>query len=332
MSHQISIPKSELKNLYEKGKLTTYEIADIYNCCQATAWKRLRQFGIKARFPWNVIDLPKKKLEDLYIKKKLSTWKIEKQYGYPRSTVHRKLCEYKIRRRNRAESHIIYPRKNFDGNKTDKAYLIGFAIGDLRARKIYPNSETVLVDCGSTKKEQIDLILKLFKPYGRVWVSKLNKKGHIQIQCSLNESFNFLLEKRNKIDGWILNNKEYFSAWLAGFTDAEGSICILSSGQAVYSLGNYNKIILNQIHDKLLELGIECRSPFISSKKGYIGKDGYVRNGDYWILSLIRKKFLLKLFDTIGHYLKHRKRRSDMKKAKVNIKLRNKKYGNINMN
>jgi hypothetical protein len=328
----IKISKIELKELYINRKLTTYEIADIYKCCQATIWKRLHWFNIKARFPWNTVNLPKGKLENLYVKKRFSTWKIEEKLGISRGTVYRKLFNYGIKRRNRAESHIIYLRKNFDGNKIDKAYLIGFAMGDLRVRKIYPHSETIHVDCGSTKKEQIDLILKLFKPYGKVWISKPNKKGNIQIECFLNETFKFLLKKRILMDKWIFNSKKCFMAFLAGFTDAEGCFSITNKGLAFYSLGNYNKAVLYQIYKKFLQFRIECRAPFISSKKGYVNKNGYVHNGDYWILSIIRKKFLLKLFNMIGPYLKHRKRINDMERAKENIRIRNIKFGNLKMN
>ena|SRR3989338_7552051 len=38
---KLKITKKELKDLYEKQKLSTFEIAERYNCCQATIWKRL---------------------------------------------------------------------------------------------------------------------------------------------------------------------------------------------------------------------------------------------------------------------------------------------------
>jgi len=328
----IEIPKNKLEQLYEKKKLTTYEIADIYNCCQATAWKRLRQFNFKARFPWNAVNLPKKKLEYFYIKRKLSTWAIEEKLRIPRSTIHRKLLEYKIKRRSRAESHIIYPRKNFSGNKLEKAYLIGFTMGDLRTRKIYPNSETIHVDCGSTKEEQISLVSKLFKPYGRIWISKPNKQGAIQIECFLNQSFDFLLKKRILMDKWILKNKKYFSAFLAGFTDAEGCISISKQKRAFYSLGNYNIKLLNEIRNRLIGFEIKCPQIIQSrSHKGYISKEGYVNKNFYWSLVINRKFYLLKLFDLIYPYLKHAAKIKGVERARKNIKIRNKKFGNINM-
>ena len=135
-----------------------------------------------------------------------------------------------------------------------QAYLIGFRIGDLRVRKFYKNSETIHVDCGSTRREQIELVEKLFDKYGRVWISKPNKKGVIQVECFLNNSFEFLLKiDQNSIPSWIMNNKLYFANFLAGFTDAEGSIFI-SQNKAFYALGNYNLKLLRQMKKSLMLL------------------------------------------------------------------------------
>jgi len=327
---KIEVSREELKYFYEKKELTTYQIADVFDCCQATIWKRLHEFNIKPRFPWNVIDLPKEKLYDLYVRKKLSTWAIEKQYGYSRGTVHRKLIEYGIRTRNRAQSHIIFPRQDFRGNETDKAYLVGFAMGDLRTRKIYPNSETILVDCASTKNEQIELIVKLFKSYGKVWVSKPNRRGAVQAECRLNLSFDFLLKKRNLIDKWILKNKNYFAAFLAGFTDAEGCISISRQEAAYYSLGNYNKRLLKQIRGYLQQEKIHCHKLCESKTKGRLCFGKYYHNQNYWTFGVRRKKSLMLLFDLIGPHLQHAAKKKAMKVAKENIILRNKKFGYIN--
>lgn len=333
MPNLIFIPKNELKNLYEEKKLTTYEIADIYNCCQGTIWEKLEEYGIK-RLPngRRSFVISKSKLKNLYIKQRLSSRKIAKIYGCAYSTIDYKIREYGFPVKTLAAAHITTPRKNFDGNKTDRAYLIGFAMGDLRVRKVYPNSETILIDCGSSKKEQIKLISKLFKPYGRVWIGRPNRKGHIQIECAVNFSFDFLLRKRILMDQWILKNKKYFAAFLAGFTDAEGCISITNKGLAFYSLGNYNSQLLSQIHNQLQKIGIICPKLTEGKTRGYIGKEGYANNQNYWSLRLNRKIHLLKLFDLISPYLRHLAKIRGLQKAKQNIKLRNKKYGNINMN
>src|SRR4030042_2323456 len=212
----ILINRKEPIDLYESRKKTSYEIAKIYNCCQATGWKRLKQCGIKC-LPngRKSIIVPKLRLADLYLKKRLSSREIAKFYNCAYSTIDTKIRKYGFQTRNISEAHIIYGRKDFDGSNAEKAYLIGFAMGDLRVRKNGENSETIHIDCGSTKKAQIDLIFSLFKPYGRIWISKPNKIGATQIECFLNKSLNFLLKKRILADSWIMKNKEYFlSFWL----------------------------------------------------------------------------------------------------------------------
>lgn len=322
----IELPKNELRGLYEKKKLTTHEIADIYNCCQATIWKRLKEYGIKC-FPSGrrFLNIPRSRLKNLYINQRLSSRKIAKLYQCAYSAIDNKIKKYDFSRRNLAESHVIYPRKNFNGNLANKAYLIGFAMGDLRVRKRSLNSETINIDCGSTKKEQIDLIARLFKSYGRVWISKPNKRGATQVECLLNESFNFLLKKRNLIDPWILRKNQYFWAFLAGFTDAEGCIAI-SNNRAYYSLGNYNKNLLTQIRNYLIQDKIYCSKLIESKTKGKLCFNKYFHNQNYWQFQIHKKDSLLTLFRLIGSYLKHSKKRGDMKRAKQNIILRNRKF------
>ena len=325
---KIEISKEELEKLYLINKLNTYEIADIYGTCQATIWKRLKQYNIERRNTHELNSkIPSKEfLEKYYLNKRLSTWEIEKRYGYSRSTVHRKLREYGMIR-NRAIAHMIYQKNDFSGNLREKAYLIGFRLGDLRVRKIWENSETIHVDCGSTIKEQIELIKNLFKDYGQVWISKLNKRGKVQIECYLNRTFEFLLSK--KIPEDLLKDKENFFAFLAGFTDAEGTIGI-SKGMAYYSVVNQNKKYLNYIRNKLINIGIECPKMYLGSEKGTPRIEGdktYYSNKDCWFLRLNKKSFLYEFLLKIEPYLKHPKKVKNLRLAKNNILERNRKFG-----
>lgn len=270
------------------------------------------------------INFSREELEDLYINQRLSTWKIAEILHYARSTIYSKIIKFEIPIRNRAEAHILYSRKNFSENLIEKAYLIGFRIGDLRVRKFYKNSETIKLDCASTKVEQISLLKKLFFPYGRVWISKPNKKGAIQIECFLNTSFEFLLTKNPA--KWIFRNKQYFFSFLAGFTDAEGSI-FLSNNQAKYALGNYDIKLLELIQFCLEKYRIPSPKIKYSKRQGLIASHGYRYNHDYWILSISRKADMLKLFNLINPYLKHENRIKQMKIAIENIDERNRLYG-----
>lgn len=271
-----------------------------------------------------ILNIPLSDLKELYLVQKLSPRKIAKIYNCAYSTIDYKIHQAKLPTRNLAEAHVIYPRINFSDDLIEKAYLIGFRIGDLRVRKIYKNSETILVDCASTKSEQIELISKLFSKYGRVWTSHPNQVGRVQIQCHLNLSFNFLLS--SKLEGWIINNKEYFFSFLAGFTDADGSIFI-ANGQATYSLGNYNIALLKEIKFYLEFYGISSRKITFSDRKGLLASHGYRYNSDYWTLAISRKKNLIMLFEFFSRYLKHENRIKQMNEAISNIQKRNKLYG-----
>ena len=319
MSKRVEISKRLLKQLYEKEGFNTFQIADKLKCCQATIWKRLKKYGIKPRLPGvERANLSKEKLEELYLNKKLSTWEIEKKLSIPRGTIHRKLKEFDIKTRDRADSHIIFFRKDFSGNLIEKAYLIGFRLGDLGVRKVYPNSKTILVASGSTIKEQIDLIKRLFERYGRIWIKDSNSKTNIQ--AYLNESFNFLLSK--ECPDWILNNKSTFFSFLAGFSDAEGNIGVYNK-MARFSLGNYNKELLFNIYKTLNKYGIRCNKPISDKRKGKFNCEGYKYANNYWHLKICNKNDLLILFTELKPYIKHKNKIKALNSAMENIKLRN---------
>ncbi len=326
---RVAINKKTLEGLYIKDRLTTYQIAELYVCCQATIWKMLKKYGIKRRNPYELNSrIPSKAfLKKLYITQGMSTWGIERVHGYCRSTLHRNLRKYGMIR-NRAQSHMTYPRKDFSGDLIEKAYLIGFRLGDLRVRKKWENSETIHVDCASSIKEQIELIKRLFSPYGHVWISKPNKEGNIQIECSLNLSFGFLLDYY--IPKGLLRDKKQFFAFLAGFTDAEGCISINNKNQAWYSLTNQDKELLKIIRGKLINLGIDCPNLNLNSKKGAPRVDGekvYYSNKDCWMVTISKKANMYQLLVSIEPYLKHGKKVKNLKLCKANIIERNRRFG-----
>ncbi len=307
-------------NLYEKQKLNTYQIAKKFNCCQTTIWKKLIKFNIPRRKPYKLnSNVPSKnQLIEYYLNKKLSTWQIEKSYGFSRGTIHRKLKEFNIKTRDRADSHIINFRKNFSGDLIEKAYLIGFRIGDLGVRKIYPNSKTISVASGSTIKNQIILIKNLFKDYGKINIQK-TKKGKFNIQIALNETFNFLLE--HNPPRWVFDNKNYFFSFLAGFSDAEGSIKVYNN-LAQYSLGNYNYTLLTLIRNNLIKYKINCNKIIVDKRKGKKNNQGYVYRDNYSSLRLGSKKELPALLLELSKYMKHLDKIKDLNIAINNLNKR----------
>lgn len=276
--------------------------------------------------------LDKKTLENLYITKRLDSYAIAKILKCSPSHIRDNLREFSIKTRSVQEAKSLmkprYKRTNFNGSANEKSYLIGFRLGDLHISKTHPNSPTIRASCNTTKKDQLDLISKLFSGYGYVSKYPRDKNGAIAIRCFINNSFDFLLKKEDKIDEWILRNKSCFMSFLAGYADAEATFCICG-GDGVFSLKTQDKNILWQIYERLNRLGILCKAPGMFRPAGYVDKRGIKNNKDAWILTIYRKDSLLKLIKFLDPELKHKKRRLDMEKVKKNIIRRNILYNNM---
>lgn len=312
------LPLNEILHLYSDKKMSSSKIAEKYGCCKATVLKRLRAANAELREPGVAkLETSDEELKGLYLEKKLSTWKIAKLLKCGRSTIHRKIAKMGFSR-DIAASHVKYPRKPFSGNEAEKAYLLGFAIGDLRVRKVGSGSKTIKIDCGSTKSEQIELIRSLFSKYGHVWIGKPTAAGKTQIEAFLDDSFDFLLDGRKKIDWAISGNS--FAPFLAGFTDAEGSIFI-TNGKAAFSIGNYDHKLLKLLRKGLEAHGIEPVHLYRARKKYAIAGD-YRQRQHYWHLIISRKEQLLKLFNMLESHIRHKKRKEDIQRAITNIKNR----------
>lgn len=327
-SKRFSIKPEVLANLYWEKGLALPKIGKCLGLASRTVNIRMKECGIPLRKP-GVLgpNVARIELKKLYIKKRMSSRKIAKIYKCAYSTIDRKIREFGFPIQTLAAAHIFTHRANFSGSIEEKAYLIGFSIGDLRVRKIYKNSETIHIDCGSTKPEQISLIKRLFKKYGKVWISKPKTNGKIQIEVSVNQSFSFLLPKYSLFPIWAMKRQKIFLNILAGFIDAEGCFFLSKDkSRATFSLGNYNRLLLEQINLKLKGDGFSTRL-FLGVKKGYRGKDGYAHRQDYWILSIQRKSDIYRFANLVMPFLKHNDRIRCAKKVLKNIDYRNKKFG-----
>ena len=260
-------------------------------------------------------------LIETYVKQGLSTWAIERKFGISRSTVYSQFKKHGISARNIAQSHILYARSDFSGDLKEKAYLLGFAIGDLRVRLHNGSaSETISIACGSTKAAQIKLVQELFSKYGRVWEGKPDRRGATNVEAFVNRSFSFLLPTERDYS-WCAENRNEFFAFLAGFTDAEGSFYI-SNGKAFISWGNYDLEILQFIHINLKRFGIETPKICTDSLKGYVGSHGYARNKNYSHISCCKKETLRALISELGPFLRHADKKQRLATIVTNLKMR----------
>lgn len=198
--------------------------------------------------------------------------------------------------------------------------MLGFAIGDLRVRKLNKNGSTISIGCGSTKHAQIALIEELFSPYGRIWKGRPDRRGAINIEAFVDMSFSFLLPSERQYQ-WCDGSRDSFFSFLAGFTDAEGSFYI-SNGKAFVAWGTYDMQVLGFIKTGLAKYMIHSPRLYRDSLRGFVGSHGYIRNKNYWHLSISRKAELQKLLPLLGSYLRHKDKRRALAQVNKNLIMR----------
>lgn len=324
------ITKKELKNLYYQEKLSTEKIGKLFHCNHVTILNKMKFYKLKIRTKLGLrkpVVISERALIYLYKKRKFSQKQIAKKYKCSRGAIEKLMKKYKIKPRGLSESQMIYPKSDFNKNLVEKAYLIGFRLGDLY---VTPAKLQIQMGCSSSRYNQIILTKKLFEKYSKISIRRrriIKGRRIWDIRCLLNKSFRFLVPKKDNVEYWILKNKKLFIAFLAGYIDAEGHIFTRRyiDSKVPYSgfeVQSYDKNILLQSWQKLNELGIQCRKPKINKLKGYISKNGLVNRKDLWRLGIYNKKDLYLLLTQIEPYIKHRKRKKDLIKAKNNLIMR----------
>lgn len=265
-----------------------------------------------------VIKLDKKQLEKLYLVEKRGSYEVAKILKCSASHVRDSLREYSIKSRSVQEAKALtkprHKRHDFNGNLKEKAYLIGFRIGDLHVSKTHPNSPTIRVGTNTTKQEQLRLIRKLFSPYGYVKEYPRDKNGAVLIRSFVNNTFDFLLKKEDAIEPWILKNNNLLAYFVAGYTDAEGTFCISSGRSPVFSIKSQDKKVLFGIHEFLDRLGLKSSAPYLTRKAGSFYQ-GVVSNKDVYGLFLYKRSYLKLLITKLLPLLRHKKRRKDALKV-----------------
>ncbi|CAG0928679.1 hypothetical protein TFLX_01011 [Thermoflexales bacterium] len=234
-------------------------------------------------------------------------------------TVQNYLVRYDIPRR----SVHKYIKRPFSGDPLEKAYLIGFGVGDLCVHRANysKTSKTVIAACTSTVPEQIELVRMLFEEYGGVNLSV--GKQQTVITCYLDRSFNFLLEREDRIVDWITADQECFAAYLAGYIDAEGCIQLKRQTRAFeVVIRSYDVNILRTCWAALQKLGVVCPPVYLVKRQGERDGNGPLYHQDYWGLGIYRQLSLARLFELIAPHLKHPKRRQDMLMAWKNVEAR----------
>ncbi len=271
--------------------------------------------------PNNRIDIDSQHLKNLYLNKGLSTYKISKIINCSASTVTNRLIEFQIPIKNAALARMKYKKLDFDGNDAERAYMIGFRIGDLNVYRVSENSETIVVRCHTTQIEQVGVMKNLFSKFGRVDDS-VRPNGHYYMNCFLNNSFKFLLPKDKSSWAWIKEPATRL-AFIAGYTDAEGNF-IINQGRARFKIDSYDKDVLDTIAQWLDDADISYKMRLIfkkGDKQKIYGKTG-IYHGDLWRLNINYADSLKRFTLLTMPYLKHARRVSHAKTCLNNIQTR----------
>lgn len=188
----------------------------------------------------------------------------------------------------------------------EKAYILGLRIGDISAKT---NHKVINVYSATSHLAQLKMFKKVFGKYSNVhtYVSNHRLSDEWNMYCNLDGSFEFLLEKPNSLPKWILENDEYFYAFLAGYMDCEGTWDTRKTNKDnikfSFRLRTTDKEILIQIMEKLKELGYKP-TLILEKKKGEKTNVG-IYNKDFWCLSLQSRKNVVTLASNLVKYTNH---------------------------
>lgn len=204
-------------------------------------------------------------LEDLYWKRELSQRKIAKLFQVgSKTTVQGWFSKRGIKARDRVEASVKalmkYPKRAFDGASEEKAHMLGFAQADLHTKE---HSRQIMLSTTTSHPAMIDLVRRLFSPYGRVgtypcYHRRRDVFGWI-VYALLDRSFDFLIG--DKIPSWVLESESCFYAYLGGRSDGDANIGIyaIPACDKIYierrvSISSKERKPLDVMRDRLREL------------------------------------------------------------------------------
>jgi len=247
----------------------------------------------------------------------LGEFQIADRLGCSEGTVRSRLREYGISVRRRVDYRKCCEKKDFDGSIVDMSYILGFRLGDLNVYQPHSTNNYIVVRGNSTRQEQLDLIVGLFSKFGKVTISP--GEYSTNVNCYLNMSFSFLLPKYRTVPSWVNYCTESILAFIAGYTDAEGSMT-LNQGRARFKIDCYDKEILEWIHQSLIKNNIDSILKKIANK-GQLAWGGFggTYNKDLWRLNINKANSILTFTDLVGPYLRHSTRVGQLKLMEFNV-------------
>ncbi|MBI5061616.1 MAG: hypothetical protein HZB67_04870, partial [Candidatus Aenigmarchaeota archaeon] len=274
-----------------------------------------------------------KRLEKLYWKNGMSTRALAVMFSTHQRAIIKLMQQYNIPRRDRIDAVIKgcrkYIKPPFSGNKNEKAYMLGLALADFRRRK---HGYQIDISLGTTHPCFASLFKDLFETYAPIhekpYYNKYTRQYGWRLDTALHPTFGFLLEHK-EVPVWVMEEKETFLHFLAGYTDGEGILSISKNSKKgvsfIFAISSGDKDILLSILKGLENLGFNPTLRILrhaGEANAFYGKTLHYKN-DHYMLRLKRKDEVMRLLTLlpIKHPEKIRKRELMFKlKDKIYIK------------
>ena len=263
--------KEDLEKLYLVEGLSAAKIAAVYGLSgryktpkveESTILYHLKRNGIPRRDPAELARKVTAAMEDEWVEQYAAGSSLKQIAGdaVDPVTVWNHLRARGVVLRGKIEAQIRavtkYERRPFDGNRIEKAYLMGLRYGDLHAVK---HGRAIRVRVSTTHPAMADLFDSAFAHYGHVhrYPREAKLVGHEwTLECDLDASFEFLLEKVaiSVINSWP---ELEFVAFLAGLFDAEGSFHLHRKAKwydPEASISNSDSSLLDAVAGRLTQL------------------------------------------------------------------------------
>jgi len=299
--------KKDLERLYLVDKLSAMRIAEAYGLkyktpkvAESTILYHLKRNGIKRRDSVALSTKFSEETVDEWVRRYQEGESLKGIAGGELSpvAVFSRLRKRGMKLRDKVEAQIQavskYERKPFSGDKIEKAYLVGLRYGDLDAVR---HGRAIRVRVSTTHPAMAELFESLLSPFGMVhrYPRKAQFTGYEwTLECDLDSSFEFLLKKPRIAELELLGEGE-FSAFLAGFFDAEGSLFLhqKSSGPAPEAnITNTDRDILVYLASRLFNLGIFSK---LSLSNRVLEETGFNSILPMWRLDIWRFESVRKL-------------------------------------
>ncbi len=264
--------KEDLRRLYVDEKLSASKIAIVYGLnyasaktAESTILHHLKKNGIDRRDPAEHIRKVGEEMVDAWVARYQKGESLKQIAGdvVGPVTVFNHLRRRGIQLRDKVEAQIKavarFQKTPFDGYESDRAYLLGFARGDLAVAR---HGRAIRVKTSSTHPALIELVQSLFAPYGptRTYPRFSKMTGYEwTVEGELDPSFEFLLLEKNTPPQNV--KKETVLSYLGGLFDAEGSIWVWDGRAFAPRLSFTNKDLrmLDWIENQLTRLGFHWR-------------------------------------------------------------------------